>query len=65
MAFGSVLIEDDHLIRMAHFLPCTKGVTTKVTTTLFFHIVYRLHGLPRLPISHRDTKASSGFWKAL
>jgi hypothetical protein len=34
-SFESVLIVIDHLTRVAHFLPCTKSVTTQETANLF------------------------------
>jgi hypothetical protein len=63
--FNSVLIVVDHLTRMAHFLPCTETVTTEETATLFLQGVYRLHGLPRVPINDRDPKFVSAFWQTL
>jgi hypothetical protein len=30
------LIVIDHLTRMAHFMPCTKNITTEETATLFY-----------------------------
>jgi hypothetical protein len=34
--FDNVMIAVDHLSRMAHFLPCTKSVTTKEIANLFY-----------------------------
>jgi hypothetical protein len=34
--FGSVLIVVDHLTRMAHFLPCTEGVTIEEQRVCFY-----------------------------
>jgi transposase InsO family protein len=50
---------------MAHFLPCTKTVTAEEIATLFLQGVYRLHGLPRVLISDRDSKFVSAFWQTL
>jgi hypothetical protein len=55
----------DHLTRMAHFLTCTKSVTTKETTNLVLHGVYKLHGLPCVLVSDRDPKFVSGLRHAL
>jgi hypothetical protein len=60
-----VLIVVDHLTRMAHFLPCTESITVEETATLFLHGVYRLHGLSRVLVIHRDPKFGSGFWQTL
>jgi hypothetical protein len=54
--FDNVLIVVDHFTRMAHFLPCTKSVTTKETATLILHGVYVLRGLPRVLVSDRSTR---------
>jgi hypothetical protein len=59
--FNSVMIVVDHLIRMAHFLPCTETAIAEETATLFLHGVYRLHGLPRVLVSDRDPKFVNGF----
>jgi transposase InsO family protein len=50
---------------MAHFMPCTKSVTAEETATLFLQGVYRLHELPRVLVSDRDTKFVCGFWQTL
>jgi hypothetical protein len=34
--FDSVLIVVDHVIQMAHFLPCTESVTTEEIVNLFY-----------------------------
>jgi hypothetical protein len=60
--FNNVLIEVDHLIRMAHFLPCTESITAEETAILFLHGVYYLHVLPRVLIRDRDPKFVSTFW---
>jgi hypothetical protein len=63
--FDCVLIVVDHLTQMAHFRPCTKSVTKKESTNLFLHGVYRLHGLTRVLVTHRDPKFVSGFGQTL
>jgi hypothetical protein len=61
--FDEVLIVVDHLTRMAHFLPCTHSVTIEENADLFSEEVYRLHGLPRVLVSDRDSKFFSGLWQ--
>jgi hypothetical protein len=63
--FDSVLIVVDHMTCMAHFMPCTRSVTTEETANLFLQGVYILHGLPRVMVSDCDPKLVSGFWKTL
>jgi hypothetical protein len=31
----------------------------------FMQEIFRLHGIPKMVISHRDAKLTSNFWKAL
>jgi hypothetical protein len=63
--FDNVLIVVDHVTRMAHFLPCTKSVTTEESANLFLQEVYRLHGLLEVLVSDRDPKFVSGLWQTL
>jgi hypothetical protein len=63
--FNNVMIEADHMTRMAHFLPCTKTGTAEEIATLFLQGVYRLHGLPRGRVNDRDPKFVTGFWQTL
>jgi hypothetical protein len=60
--FDSVLIVVDHLLRMAHFLPCTESVTTVEAPNLYLQGVCVLHGLPRVVIRDRDPKVGSALW---
>jgi hypothetical protein len=59
------IIKVDHLTRMAPFLPCTRSITPRETTTLFLHGVYKLHGLPRLMVNDRAPKLVGCIWQAL
>ena len=63
--FDSVLVVVDRLSKMAHFIPCTKDVTSEQTALLVFQNVIRLHGLPDNIISDRGTQFASRFWSRL
>jgi hypothetical protein len=39
-SYDSILVVVDHLIKMAHFILCTKKITIKGTAKLFFHHVF-------------------------
>jgi hypothetical protein len=45
-----------HLTKMAHFDPCHKEIIAEKSTDLFFDRCYRLHGVPRVIVSDRDSK---------
>jgi len=61
----AVLVVVDLFTKMTHFIPTRKTATAKDTADLFFHQVFRYHGLPQKIVSDRDPKFISHFWKAL
>ena len=50
---------------MAHFVPCTKEVTSEETAKIVMREVFRHHGLPDNIISDRGPQFVSKFWKHL
>jgi hypothetical protein len=44
-SYDSIFMVVDHLIKMVHFIMCTKTITNKKTTKLFFDHVFLYHGL--------------------
>jgi hypothetical protein len=50
---------------MAHFVPCTKAITSEETAALVMREVFRHHGLPDSIISDRGPQFVSKFWQHL
>lgn len=63
--YDSVLVVVDKLTKTLSLLPTTTEVTAPQAAQLFFNGVVRYHGLPRVIISDRDPRFTSGFWQSL
>lgn len=55
----------DCFSKMAHFTPCNKTDNANKVVDLFFKEIVRLHKVPRIIVSDKDTKFLSYFWKTL
>jgi hypothetical protein len=53
----------DRLSKMAHFIPTRDDANAPGTTRLFLDNIYKLHGMPDLVTSDRDSKFVSNFWQ--
>ena len=56
----------DKFSKQTHFVPFTKQDNDgEQAAKLYFNNIYRLHGLPDILISDRDTQFISAFWREL
>lgn len=60
-----VMVVVDKLTKRVHFVPAKNTDKAPDTASRFFDSVVRLHGMPRVIVSDRDTKFTSMFWRAL
>jgi hypothetical protein len=63
--FDSILVVVDRFSKMAHFIPCTKTLSSNGLAILFLKNVFRIHGLPNNIVSDRGSIFVSQFWSAL
>lgn len=61
----SIMVIVDHLLKIAHFIPCRRTYDASKTTVLFLQEVIRLHDIPNTIVSNREVKFMSYFWKTL
>jgi hypothetical protein len=64
-AFDSIFMVVDRPMKMAHFMPYNKMVTSEETMRLFIDNIYKYHGLPEDIISDRGSQFTSKFWQSL
>ena len=53
------------LKQYAHFFVVTSTMFASEVASLFFKDIFKLHGLPRIIISDRESKFTSAFWQEL
>ena len=62
--YDSILVIVDRFSKMAHFIPCTKTITSTGLSTLFINNIVRIHGLPNDIVSNQGPQFNSQFWNA-
>jgi hypothetical protein len=63
--YSVILVVVDKLTKFAHFLPVKHPYTTTSIAQIFMDNIVKLHGLPSLIVTNRDTIFLSHFWKEL
>jgi len=64
-SYDSILVVVDYLMKMIHFIPCAKTITSEITTKLFLDHVFRYHNLPKDIIFDHGLQFAFKFWKQL
>ena len=61
--YDSLMVIVDYVTKMMILRPTYSTETVVDTARTFMDAVVRLHGLPRVIVSDRDTKFTSSFWR--
>ena len=62
---NAILTAVDKATKMCHFILCSDTIIAKGTAQLYWQYVGRLHGIPAVLISDRDSRFTSRFWREL
>ena len=60
-----IFVVVDRLTKYAHFFAISAHYTVAQVAELFFIEVFRVHGLPKIIISDRDSRFMGRFWQEL
>jgi hypothetical protein len=63
--FDAITVFVDKLSKQAHFAPSRTTDIAKDVANCFFSNIFRLHGMPTIIVSDRDSKFTSTFWQCL
>ena len=61
---NAIMVIVDKLTKYVHLVPTTKESSSEDVARLFIAHVYQYHGLPKVLISDRDPRFTSGFWRS-
>ena len=62
--FDSIWVVVDYLSKRAHLIPTRTNVNAKEVAKLYIENIFKLHGVPDVIVSDRDSKFISSFWKS-
>ena len=60
----AVLVFVDKFTKMVHIAACKKKCSTEQTAALLTDTIIKLHGVPKVLVSDRDTRFTSKYWQA-
>ena len=63
--YDAIVVFVDRLSKMVQFAPTTTTASAPDIAKIFFNVIFRAHGLPKVIVSDRDAKFTSHFWQAL
>ena len=61
--YDALLVMVNYVTKMMILRPTYTTATAVDTARLFVDVMVRVHGLPRVIVSDRDTKFTSHFWR--
>ncbi len=64
-SFDSILVVLDCLMKVVHFIPYNKTITSEKTTKLFLDHVFWYHGIFKNIIYNHGPQSTSKFWRQL
>jgi hypothetical protein len=59
--YDAIVVFVDRLSKMVHFQPTTTTATAPDIAKIFFNTIFRLHGMPTVIVSDRDSRFTSLF----
>ena len=61
----SIMVVVDKLTKETHFILIKSTYNAINTADIFIKEIFRLHGIPKIVVTDRDTKFTSNLWKSL